>query len=365
MHSGAAWRRNAGHSVGAPGVARRRPGVRVLDTDAPAPSDARTMLDLALLESTRLRRRPLAQSLIAELFLRFDYRKLDLVVEGLDRIPAGPVIYAMNHTDNFNYWPFQYEIRRKLGRYTATWVKGKNYEHPVTGTFMRITNNSPLASRGYIIPRDAVNVLGRRPTDDEYRALREVIDGDGAVDGRIPDALLHTPRDILGRRFDPSRETYAEAIDALFTTMIRRFVELNEEAMAMGLDLLVYPQGSRSVRLSRGHIGLGQMALHLGATIVPVGCSNGDLVYPSRSPICKPGRIVYRVGVPILPEELRPFAIEGGFVPFGREAERDHRARFQGVVDRVMKRIDGLVDPRHRFSEDGASDGSKGTDRFM
>jgi 1-acyl-sn-glycerol-3-phosphate acyltransferase len=323
------------------------------------------MLDLRLLETTRLRRRPLVQSVIAELFLRVDYRKLDLVVEGLDRIPAGPVIYAMNHTDNFNYWPFQYEIRRRLGRYTATWVKGKNYEHRVTGTFMRLTNNIPLASRGYIITRDAVAVLGRRPTDDEYRALREAIDAGVPADGLIPRALLDTPRDILGRRFDPSREHYVEAVDALFAEMIRRFVELNQRALELGLDLLVYPQGSRSIRLSRGHIGLGQMALHLGAPIVPVGCSNGDLVYPSRSPVCTPGRIVYRVGAPIPPEELRPFAVEGGFSPFTREAEGAHRERFQGVVDLVMSRIDGLVDERHRFSDDGRSDGARGTDRFL
>jgi 1-acyl-sn-glycerol-3-phosphate acyltransferase len=323
------------------------------------------MLDLSLLENTRLRRRPLAQSVIAELFLRVDYRKLDLVVEGLERIPAGPVIYAMNHTDNFNYWPFQYEIRRKLRRYTATWVKGKNYENKVTGTFMRVTNNIPLASRGYIITRDALAVLGRRPTDDEYRALREAIDVGRPVDGLIPRALLDTPRDILGRRFDPSREHYVEALDALFNEMIRRFVALNERALEIGLDLLVYPQGSRSIRLSRGHIGLGQMALHLGATIVPVGCSNGDLVYASRSPVCRPGRIVYRVGAPIPPEELRPFAVEGGFTPFDRDAEHAHRERFQGVVDLVMSRIDGLVDPRHRFSDDGRSDGARGTDRFL
>jgi 1-acyl-sn-glycerol-3-phosphate acyltransferase len=323
------------------------------------------MLDLALLESTHLRRRPLAQSVIAELFLRVDYRKLDIVIEGLERLPAGPVIYAMNHTDNFNYWPFQYEIRRKLRRYTASWVKGKNYENRVSSTFMQLTNNIPLASRGYIQTRDASNVLGRRPTNDEYRALREAVDVGDPVDGAIPRAILDTPRTILGRRFDPAREHYVEAVDSLFNEMIRRFVALNEEAMAIGLDLLVYPQGSRSIRLSRGHIGLGQMALHLGATIVPVGCSNGDLVYPSRSPVCKPGQIIYRIGTPIPPEELAPFAIEGGFTPFDRHAEHKYRDRFQGVVDLVMGRIDGLVDERHRFSDDGRSDGARGTDRFL
>ncbi|MDH5491986.1 MAG: 1-acyl-sn-glycerol-3-phosphate acyltransferase [Myxococcales bacterium] len=323
------------------------------------------MLNLALLEGIRLHRRPRAQRWLADGFLRFDYRKVDLVVEGLARIPAHPVIYAMNHTDNFSYWPFQYTLHRRFQRYTATWVKGKNFEQPAVSTFMRMTNNIPLASRGYLISRDFASTLGRRPEEQEYRRLRDALDAPERPAGGFPAALLETPRDILGRRFEPSRETYFEALDALYARMSERFVELNERAMGLGLDVLVYPQGSRSVRLSSGHIGIAEIALHLGATIVPVGCSNGDLIYPSRSPFARPGRIVYRVGEPISPSEQRRFAPPGPFIPLSRDAEREHRPRFQALVDLIMQRIDGLVDERHRYGGDLQSDGSQGMERFL
>lgn len=324
------------------------------------------MLDLALFDRIRLSARPPLQRFIADAFLRFDYRKVRVEVEGLERLPAHPVLYAMNHTDNFNYWPFQYVLHRDHERYTATWVKGKNFEHPAVAAFMRLTNNIPIASRGYLITRDFVATVGRRPSEDEYRALRDGVDSGGALDRRrIPPELLERPRDMMGRRFIPSRESYAEALDALFAEMMRRFVELNAHALDIGLDLLVFPQGTRSIRLSRGHIGIAQAALALGATIVPVGCNGCDLVYPGRSMLSKPGRVVYRIGEPLTPEDVRDLAPDEPFVPFSRDAEARHRERFQALTDRVMERIDALLDERHRFSADRTSDGTRGTDRFV
>ena len=323
------------------------------------------MLELALYDRVRLHPRPPLQRAIAEGFLRLDYRKVDLRVEGLERIPKSPVIYAMNHTDNFNYWPFQYSLHREFGRYTATWVKGKNYEGTISGAFMRWTNNIPIASRGYVITRDFVNTVGRQPTAEEYRALRNAVDDLAPVEGDVPAAILEQPRDILGRPFDPSREGYHEAIDQLMQRMMTRFVDKNEEALRIGLDVLVFPQGTRSRRLSRGHIGLAQVALHLGATIVPVGCSGSDEVYTSRSFIAKPGKITYRVGEPLGPEEWEGIAPAEPFQPFDRAAEAAHRPAFQAVVDRVMERIDGLVDEPYRFSHDRQSEGTTGVDRFV
>lgn len=322
------------------------------------------MLDQALLDRTRLHPRPLAQRLIAEGFLRFDYRKIELVVEGAERIPEGPVIYAMNHTDAFNYWPFQYHLHAKLGRYTATWVKGKNYEHPVVRAFMSATNNIPIPSRGYLITRDFMRALGRRPSDDEYRALREAVNDLADLEGALPEALVGRRRDMLGRPFDPANELYSEALERLFTGMMDRFVALNEDAQRVGLDLLVFPQGTRSKRLSRGHTGLAQIALHLGATIVPVGCSGSDEIY-RRPPFTTPGRVIYRVGAPLFPAELSVFAEPARGRPFHRAHESAGRERHQALVDHVMDRIDGLVDEPYRFAEDGRSQGTAGTARFI
>jgi len=323
------------------------------------------MLDLALYDRIRLRLRPPLQRAIAEGFLRWDYRKVDLRIEGLERIPSSPVIFAMNHTDNFNYWPFQYLLHRDLGRYTATWVKGKNYEGTVSGAFMRWTNNIPLASRGYVITRDFVNTTGRRPTDDEYRTLRGAVDALEPVDPEaVPSGVLERPRDMLGRPFDPTRESYTEAVDDLMSRLMDRFVAMNRDALDLGLHVLVFPQGTRSRRLSKGHIGLAQVAAHLNATIVPVGCSGSDEVYTSRSFIAQPGAITYRVGEPMPPSDWRSPELEGA-IPFDREDEATHRGAYQASVDKVMKAIDGLVDEPYRFSSDRQSDGSAGADRFV
>lgn len=325
------------------------------------------MLNLALYHQTQLQPRPLAHRAIAEGFLRHDYRdKVEVCVVGLERVPEGPVIYAMNHTDAFNYWPFQYALHRAAARYTASWVKGKNYDGFVASRFMRWTNNIPLASRGYVITRDFVSTVGRLPTADEYRVLRDAVDSAGPIEGNVPKVLLTRRRNMLGRFFDVSRETYPEAVAALMGSMMERFVSLNRHALeGLGLDVLVFPQGSRSRRLSRGHIGLAQVALHLGATIVPVGCSGSDEVYDSRSVFAKPGNITYRVGLPIPAKHWKKVAPKQPFVPFSHAAEGEHRSVFQAVVDEVMERIDELVDEPYRFAHDRCSDGTVGSARFV
>ncbi|MCB9594074.1 MAG: hypothetical protein H6719_15175 [Sandaracinaceae bacterium] len=320
------------------------------------------MLDLDLYDRVWLSARPPMQRLIAEGFLRFDYRKVDLVVEGLDRLIDEPVVFAMNHTDNFNYWPLQYRLHQE-GRYTATWVKGKNYERRASRVFMLTTNNLPVASRGYVITRDFLGVTGRRPTADEYRVLRDAVDGAPLEPDAVPRAVLERERDMLGRRFRPHRETYPEAVERLMNLFHRRFVELNQRAVGLGLSLLVFPQGSRSIRLSRGHIGVAELALHLDLPIVPVGCSGGDRIYPGTSLFAKPGRVVYRIGEPM--RDWGSLAPKEPYAPFTRAAEVAHRDRFQGVVDRVMDAIDDLVDEPYKYGADRASDGTVGTNRFV
>lgn len=321
------------------------------------------MLDLDLYDRVWLSGRPPVQRLIAEGFLRFDYRKVRLEVEGLEHLDDRPVVFAMNHTDNFNYWPFQYRLHLE-GRYTATWVKGKNYENAARRWFMLTTNNLPVASRGYVLTRDFLSVTGRRPTADEYRALRDSVDAlEDPPPGSVPREVLERPRDMLGRRFWPHRESYAQAVEALMNLFHGRFVDLNRRAMEMGLNILVFPQGSRSIRLSRGHIGLAQLALHLDVPIVPVGCSGSDGVYPGSSMRAKPGHIVYRIGRPM--SDWGDLAPKEPYAPFTREAEEKHRDRFQAVVDQVMDAINDLVDEPYRYSDDHLSDGTEGTHRFV
>src|SRR5690606_29201 len=85
------------------------------------------MLDLARLERIRLTPSPRFQRVVAYALLRPNYElppRVDIVFEGQEKVPNEPVIFAMNHTDRYNYWPFQYSLWRRTGRFTATWVKG-------------------------------------------------------------------------------------------------------------------------------------------------------------------------------------------------------------------------------------------------
>ena len=333
------------------------------------------MLDIPRLERIRLSRYPLAQKLIGSLGLWPNYHlppRVEIVLEDADRIPEGSVIYAMNHTDRYNYFPFQFQMWRTTDRFTATWVKGKYYENFFLGKFMELTNNLPTVSRGYLVTQDFKSVMKRNPTSDEYAALRGWVDetarGHGGATPDLPadvaERLLVEPRNVLGYAFEPERESYPVYINSIFRVMMELFVALNQRALDLGLDLLIFPQGTRSIRLIRGHIGLAEMALYFQATVVPVGCSGSDLVHPGASPFAKGGRIVYRVGEPIPYKEMERFHVPSDFTPFDPLHEARHREKLQGFVDVVMDRINDLLDPEYQFSDETAPvDG--GTDRFV
>ncbi len=315
------------------------------------------MLDLARLKRVRLHRTPWGQRFVAEL-LRLDYafpRRTEIVLEGAEQLePGRSYVLAMNHTDRYNYWPFQYQLYRQGLGYTATWVKGKYYENPFIALFMDSMNNIPLPSRGYVITTQFRSALGRVPSAMEYRALRDL------ADGRVTEA----PAALAAALGDT--EAFLRDFEAVFDAMIDEVMRLNRQALDFGQHLLVFPQGTRSIRLSRGHIGVAQVAQHLGVDVVPVGCNGSDRVYPGNSPFAKGGRIVYRIGEPLRLDgpELAPFRVDEPFRPFTLEAGA-HRDAFQGMTDVLMDRIDGLLDPEYRYSEDRGSEGVSGMDRFV
>lgn len=325
------------------------------------------MLTLDVLDRIQLSPRPTGQIAVGWA-LRASHRNplapTKVTVEGLDRIPStGRVYLAMNHTDRYNYFPFQVQLWKERNEFTATWVKGKYFNNPWLQKFMESTSNIPAPSKGYIITADAVEVLGRPPSDDLYRIMRDALDDGHSFDEAMEHAteagvqaelerLNQSPRDILGYRFDPASEDVLQAISNLFAKMMDRFVSLNHQAFDIGLKVLVFPEGTRSQRLSVGRPGMAQMAVRTGATIIPIGSNNSDLVYPGDSPWPQGGHITYRVGEPLTPDgELAPFQIDEPFQPFTREAERFSET-FQAVTDLVMARIEPLLDDRHLPEED-------------
>ncbi len=316
------------------------------------------MLDLARLKRHKLHHTPWGQVLVAQL-LRVDYRfprRTEIVLEGEEHLdPARRYILAMNHTDRFNYWPLQYAFyRRNLG-FTATWVKGKYYERPAVGWFMDAMGQLPLPSRGYVITTTFRERRGRPPSDEEYRALRDLADGRS---DEAPAALQATIGDV---------DAFLSEFQARFAEMMDEVMRLNRQALDVGLHILVFPQGTRSRRLSRGHIGMAQVAQHLGCAVVPIGCSGSDYAYPGYRPSSVGGRIVYRIGRPLEMDgpELAPFRVTEPFRPFTLRAIDAHHVAFQGMTDVVMDRINDLLDPEYQYSEDQASDGVSGINRFV
>lgn len=334
------------------------------------------MLDLDRLDRIRFSRVPRFQQMVAAVGLMPQYKiypRLKVRIEGYERIPTDePAYLAMNHTDRYNYFPFLYQLWLEHHEHAAVWVKGKYYNNPFVGKFMEWSNLIPTPSKGYIVTNDFVTTLGRPPSDAEYQAMRSRLDtysSDGSMEplgaGEVPEEILRTARNVLGATFDPADTDYLSFIRDLFRTMMMRFVALNQRAFDTGLHTLVFPQGTRSIRLSKGHIGLAQMALHLNKTIIPIGCNGSDLVHPGDSPFINAGEVVYRIGEPIRPDDVKQFMPPKPFVPFTTKADLEYREQFEGLIEVVMNAINDLVDPPYKFADDLESDGVKGAERFI
>jgi 1-acyl-sn-glycerol-3-phosphate acyltransferase len=329
------------------------------------------MIDLDRLRKLRLHRTPPGQLAFANLVLRWDYtlpRRTAIELDGIEHIPRDRQVFlAMNHTDRYNYWPLQYAMYRRGWPFTATWVKGKYYDHPLMARFLDVTNNIPLPSRGYLLVAEFRKALQRKPADGEYRFLRDVLDG--VVDPQTADLAAQSDdvRRFVGER-GGSVEGFVGWFEALLLPMLREVVRLNRQAICeLGLNVLVFPQGTRSLRQLRGHTGMVQMAQHLGAAIVPIGCNGSDHVYPGNSPLAKGGRIVYRIGKPLEPggPELAPFRVTEAFDPLSRHAAERWGSQFRGATDVVTAHIDALLDPPYRSDPAALEAAVRAADRFL
>lgn len=318
-------------------------------------------IDLDMLRGLRLSAKPRAQILIGHTLLRASYRiprRAEIVIEGTENVPKDrTVFFAMNHTDRYNYWPFQYGMWKRKMRYTATWVKGKYFENPWMRRFMIATNNIPLPSRGYVISTGFRDAEKRAPDAAEYRVLRDLADG-VASDAEVAKSTDAVKRFVAGGGLPRFEET--------FRFMMGELVRLNRDALfKLGLDVLVFPEGTRSIRLAKGHTGLAQMSQSLGVDIVPVGCNGSHRLYPGGSPWASGGRVIYRIGKVLALDgpELGLLRVKDVFEPMVPSATRAHGEQFRRITDIVMARIEALLDEEHRPGAE--SGGSKDMDRFL
>ena len=120
---------------------------------------------------------------------------------------------------------------------------------------------------------------------------------------------------------------------------------LASRVLEAGEVLMVFPEGTRSPtgELQTPKDGLAMLALRTDATIVPIGVSNTDRVWPK-------GRKIPRLGGHATMRVGEPFKISDVLPP-----EITRKAAKGLATTLIMRRIAGLLDPRHRgpYAADG------------
>ncbi|HDZ23198.1 MAG TPA: 1-acyl-sn-glycerol-3-phosphate acyltransferase [Desulfobacteraceae bacterium] len=308
------------------------------------------MIDIAYLENIKLRSIPRAQQIIALFLLTPNYHffsKVVIKIEHIELIPRDDnVIFAMNHTDRYNYWPFQYKLwKEKTFPFTTAWVKGEYYRNPIVAKIFNLCSLIPVPSIKYFVQEFFLEKFGRRIRDEEYRALKNAIDG--KTEGINVSTIESPELDTL------SREHFVDYIVSYYEKIMEKVAQLSEEALFVkNLNLIIFPEGTRSTKLAAGRTGLAQLALHTGKTIIPVGCNNSEQVYPGDLPFARSGTIVYRIGEPLsMDGKLKPYRIRENFKPFSPEAKSRYAENFEGVTRLVMESIHTLIDQRYKDLE--------------
>ena len=131
---------------------------------------------------------------------------------------------------------------------------------------------------------------------------------------------------------------------------MEKVAELSRMALfEKNLNLIIFPEGTRSVKLAEGRTGLAQLALHTEKRIVPVACNNSEEVYTGSLPFARSGRIIYRVGEPLsVYDQLKDHRIGEPFRLFSQESQQRYREQFEGVTRIVMASIEGMLDEKYR-----------------
>ena len=302
--------------------------------------------------------------LLAKLLLKSS-PGFEIVAQGVEaRKFERPVLMVTNHTNYFDWFAPHHILHERLGLHVSSWTKPRPFNSgPLVEAILSRAGNIPMASRGYILVTDHMELFGEPPDAQTYRALRDHID-DGSP---LPDEpaymrLLTTPRRMLGWGFDPRELPYRQSIQATFSAMMQETLSLARRAMRAGQVMHVYPEGLISSQLIPGRIGTMQLALELDADILPVGVSGAREAF-INSPRPRPHtRVDLRVGeLWRVPREAYP----QGFRPFDGPLSEPMRQLLQDHTDQYMEQLNALLTPAYQWMPDGESDGWSGIDRFV
>jgi 1-acyl-sn-glycerol-3-phosphate acyltransferase len=305
------------------------------------------MVDIEYLKKIKLVTQPFGQKIVANCLLLPNYRlfaNVEIRIENAERIPRGEsVIFAMNHTDRFNYWPFQYKLlRMREFPFSTVWVKAKYYKNAFLAKGLDLCNLVPVPSMGYLIEEFYRKKFDKKMDRGLYRAVKDLIDGRIVEAGPQERAAVEAVQ-AMGEQF-------AEFIRGYYEEVMAKVAELSRIALCeKGLNLIIFPEGTRSVTLSEGKTGLAQLALHTRKRIVPVACNNSEEVYTGSLPFAKSGRITYRIGEPLsVNDRLSAFRIDEPFRLLSRESQLRYREQFEGVTRIVMASIEEMLDEKYR-----------------
>jgi len=303
------------------------------------------MIDLKHLEKISLSGRPAGQRFIAAFVLDPNYNifaQVDIQVEGIENIPRDEtVIFAMNHTDRYNYWPFQYRMWKDKYFFTTVWVKGKYYKNSLLSHALDWCNLIPVPSMRYLIEEFYKKRFHRKLLDSDYRILKDYIEG-----------KIKSGADLANEISILIKENFREFIKSYHEQIMDKVTYHSTKALfEQNLNLIIFPEGTRSLKLGYGRTGLAQLALSTGKKVVPVGCNNSENVYRGALPFAKTGKIIYRVGEPLsVMDRLEPFRIKEKFKPFSPESQIKFKAQFEGATQVIMECIGKMVDEKYKRS---------------
>ena len=126
------------------------------------------------------------------------------------------------------------------------------------------------------------------------------------------------------------RATKQLSVDRASTRAAQEMLEAALNLLKGGSLFGIYPEGTRSPdgKLYRGRTGVGWLALHSGAPVIPVAMVGTERLMPPGAKIPRPGRIGIKIGKPLTFEEFAD-------APAGARQRR-------AVTDRVMAAIGEL-----------------------
>jgi len=126
------------------------------------------------------------------------------------------------------------------------------------------------------------------------------------------------------------RATKQLSVDRAGARAAQEMLDAALRLLRQGMLFGIYPEGTRSPdgRLYRGRTGVGWLALHSSAPVIPVAMVGTDRLLPPGHTLPRPGRIQIRFGKPLLFDEFRD-------QPAGARQRR-------AVTDRVVEAIGEL-----------------------